>query len=147
MRERHRERQGSRGRERRRQGETWGERDTEGRDRQGGQRQTGEAETEGEKDAGREPRRITKNQQTEGPGRGKATFRHAESGKGRDRAAGMDAAVSSASGHRVPPDPRPAPPPSQRPLQNPGGPQNLVWVQSLLGLRPESQSGTSWNQI
>lgn len=60
-----------------------------GREGHRGERQTGGgAETDrggrdrGGDDAGREPRRITKNQQTEGPGRGKATFRHTESGKG-----------------------------------------------------------------
>ena len=72
------------GRERRRQGETWGERDRRigERQRHRGERKTGEAEAEGEKDAGREPQRMTKNQQTEGTGRGKTTFRHTDNGKG-----------------------------------------------------------------
>lgn len=86
--ERHRERQGSRGRGRRR-GERGGDTETHGeRGTQRGETDGGGAETDrggrdrGGDDAGREPRRITKNQQTEGPGRGKATFRHTESGKG-----------------------------------------------------------------
>lgn len=120
-----------------------------GRDK-GREAQRGEID-KGDRDRGRDRSRErapeNNKESTEGAGRKRPHSDTLRVGRDNDSAAGMDAAVSSTSGDWVPPKAPPRPTSISEATAESLRPKNLGWGQSLLGLCPESQSGTSWNQI